>query len=189
MYSQVTRNPGMKKRKVLAWIVLAGILSLCGLLYTFTMLPHDRRLDDYRQAFAQIHHPEDTVSVARYKLLGVLDYQRAMYKATYPQGCDYVAGEIRESAGDRAAVEAFYAGQTIRVDQDEERIAIRFIPFNEQGQIDRNGWADYGPRGIHLLEDIAASLLTRLDPSRSYYFVFISDLELSEPATDIRCLL
>ena len=179
----------MKKLKVVAWIVLAGILSLCGLLYTSTMLPHDRRLKEYKQAFAEIHHPEDTKSVARYKLLGVLDYQRTMYKETYPQGCDYVVGEIREYAGDRADIEAFYAGQTVLVAQDEERIGVRFIPIDEQGQIDRNGWSEYGPRGIHLLEDIAASLWTGLDPSRSYYFVFVSDLEFSESEADIRCLL
>jgi hypothetical protein len=153
------------------------------------MLPHDIKLNNYKKAFGDLHHPEHTQLVDRYKLLGVLDYQRTMYKETYPQGCDYVVGEIREYTGDKSSIEAFYARQTIMVEQDEENISVRFIPINEYGQIDRNGWIDYGPRGIHLLHDINTSLFTALDPSKSYYFVFVADLEFSKSESDLRCLL
>ena len=179
----------MNKLKVAPWIILISILSLCGLLYAVTMLPHDIKLNNYKRAFDEIHHPQHTKSVARYRLLGVLDYQRTMYKETYTQGCDYVVGEIREYTGDKASIETFYAKQTIMVEQDTERISVRFIPINKHGQIDRNGWAEYGPKGMHLLQDIGASPFTVLDPSKLYYFVFVSNLEFSESELDIRCLL
>jgi hypothetical protein len=152
------------------------------------MLPHDIKFNNYKKAFGEIHHPEHTKRVARYKLLGVLDYQRTMYKETYPQGCDYLVGEVREYQGDKAGIEAFYAKQTIRLEEGEERMAVRFLPINEQGQIDRNGWIEYGPNGMRLLQNIGISLFTRLDPSKSYYFVFVSDLQFSESETDLRCL-
>jgi hypothetical protein len=178
----------MKKQKVGLLIIVTGILGLCGLLYVSSMLPHNIKFKNYKRAFDEIHHPEYTKFVAGYKLLGVLDYQRTMYKETYTQGCDYIVGEIREYQGDKASIEAFYAKQTIMVEEGVERIAVRFIPINELGQIDPNDWEEYGPNGIRLLQNIDATLFTRLDPSKSYYFVFFSEQEFSETERDIRCL-
>ena len=158
----------MNKRKVGSLIILTGILSLCGLLYAFTMLPHDIRFNNFKNAFGRIHHPEHSKFIAGYKLFGVLDYQRTMYKETFPQGCDYLVGEIREYTGDTAGIEAFYAKQTITVEEEKEGISVRFIPINEQGQIERNRWIEDGPNGMRLLQDIDASLVTVLDPSKSY---------------------
>ena len=179
----------MNKRKVVLLVVFTGILSLCGLSYVYTMLPHDLKLNNYKNAFGEIHHPERTKFVAKYKLLGVLDYQRTMYKETYAQGCDYIFGEIREYTDTKESIEAFYANQTIMVEQAEEGISVRFIPIGKDGRINRNGWVEYGPNGIRLLQDIGTSLFTVLDPSKAYYFVFVWDLEVSKSESDFRCLL
>src|SRR5512134_2503037 len=125
----------MNKRKVGPLVVVTGILGLCGLLYAFTMLPHNIKFNKLKKAFSEIHHPESTKFVARYKLLGVLDYQRTMYKETYPQGCDYLVGQVREYQGNQASIEAFYAKQTVMVEESEEGVEVRFIPFNKAGQI------------------------------------------------------
>ena len=179
----------MNKRKVGLLFVVTGILGLCGLLYAFTMLPHNIKFSKLKKAFSEIHHPESTKFVAGYKLLGVLDYQRAMYKETYPQGCDYLVGQVREYQGNQASIETFYAKQTIMVEQAEEGISVMLIPIGKDGRIDRNGWVEYGPNGIRLLQDIGTSLFTVLDPSKSYYFVFVWDLEFSKSESDFRCLL
>jgi hypothetical protein len=179
----------VNQRKIGPLLILACILSLCGLLNIFTMFPHDIKFNNYKKAFGKILHPEHSKFIAGYKLLGVLDYQRTMYKETFTQGCDYLVGEIREYTGEKASIEAFYAKQTIMVEENKEGISLRFIPINEHGQIDRNGWIEDGPRGMRLLQTLDASHFTGLDPSKSYYFVFVSDLEFSESESDFRCLL
>jgi hypothetical protein len=179
----------VNKSKVVQLTVLAGILGLCGFLYISTMLSHDLRLHRYKKAFSEIHHPENTKFVAKYDFLGALDTQRVMYKETFPQGCDYIVGEIREYTGPEESIKAFYDKQTIVVEQNEKKISVRFIPINRNGHIDRDGWGEYGPNGIRLLESLDSSLLIGLNPSQSYFFVSVQDLEFSASERDFRCLL
>ena len=184
------------KRKAVRGFVLLSILSLCGFSCVYTaytayivysgniILPHDLKFNNYKKAFGEIHHPEHTNFVAKYELLGVLDYQRVMYKKSYTQGCEYVVGEIREYTGTKESIEAFYAKQTFLAEQKEEEILVWFIPTDEDGRL--YGGIEYGPVGRQLLHDISGSSV--LDPFKSYYFVFVWDLELSKSESDIRCL-
>jgi hypothetical protein len=153
------------------------------------MLPHDLKFYNYKKAFGEIHHPENTKFVNKYSFLGAFDSQRVMYKETYPQGCDYIVGEIREYRGTQESIKAFYAKQKIMLGQKEKGISVNFIGVNQYGRIDRNEWTKYGPSGLRLLQDLDLSLFTSLDPTKSYYFVSVWYLEFSKPERDIRCLL
>jgi len=150
------------------------------------MLPQDLRFHSYKEAFREIHHPENSKLVGRYSFLGALDTQRLMYRETFTQGCDYIVGEIREYTGTQESIEAFYATQAVILDQDERKVSVRFIPMSTDGRLDRHGWGKYGPNGERLLGNLASSPFIRLDPSKSLYFVFIGKLVFQ--TSDIRCL-
>jgi hypothetical protein len=63
------------------------------------MLPQDIKFYNYKKAFREIDHPANSRFIATYDFLGAFDSQRVMYKETFPQGCDYIVGEIREYTG------------------------------------------------------------------------------------------
>lgn len=176
----------MNKSKIMLLTAFAGIMSLCGFLYISIMLPQDLKLHRQKEVFREVHHPENTKFVAKYSFLGALDTQRVMYKETFPQGCDYIVGEIREYTGTPDPIKAFYSLQTVLLEQEEKRISVRFIPFNQDGHIDRYGWTEYGPDGDRLLASLASSPFATFNPSKSYYFVSVWNFE--SPTSDIRCL-
>lgn len=183
------KRPLMNRRKNPLLFVLAGILVLCGLAYAFTLYPHDARLRSYKRAFGEIQHPEDTERVAAYKFLGVLDHTRAMYKETFPQGCDYVYGEVREFTSAEETIESFYEEQTVQINGQEEGVLVWFLPLNANGFIEYNNLVEYGPNGITLLQYLSTSPFMVLDPAKSYYFIFLWEVEFSPTEFDFRCLL
>jgi len=177
----------LNKSKITRLAVCAGILLLCGFVYVSTMLPQDLKLRSYKTAFNELSHSENTRLVAKYSFLGALDTQRVMYKETYRQGCDYIVGEVREYTGSQESIEVFYARQTLTVEGKEKKVSVQFIPFNQDGHVDRYGWGEYGPNGDRLLANLMSSPFITLDSSKSLYFVFISYFKT--PTSDIRCLL
>ncbi|HLO15507.1 MAG TPA: hypothetical protein VK206_11805 [Anaerolineales bacterium] len=176
----------MNKRKILPLIVFGGILGLCTFLYVGTMFPQDLKFYRYKKAFSEIHHPENTRFITNYRFLGAFDTQRVMYKETFPQGCDYIVGEMREYTGTQESIKAFYAMQTIIIGQEEKGLSVKFIPINQEGRIDRYGWTEYGPNGVRLLESLASSPFIPLDLHGSFYFVSVWDFEIL--TSDMRCL-
>jgi hypothetical protein len=168
-------------------MALVGILGLCSFQYVSTMLPQDLKFHRYKQAFREVRHPENTRFVGKYSFLGALDTQRIMYKETFPQGCDYIVGEVRAYTGPQDSIKTFYAMQALIAEQEEQRISVRFIPMDQDGHVDRYGWTEYGPDGDRLLESITSSPFFTLDPAKSFYFVSIWNFET--PTSDIRCLL
>lgn len=179
----------MNKPRISQIIVLAGIVSLCGLIYAVTLFPHDARLRVYKKTFGEIHHPENTKLISTYKFLGVLDHTRAMYKETFPQGCDYVYGEVREFTSAEETIKSFYEEQTVQINGQEEGVLVWFLPLDANGNIEYNDLVEYGPNGITLLQYLSTSTFIALDPVKSYYFVFLWEVEFSSPETDPRCLL
>jgi hypothetical protein len=150
------------------------------------MFPHDLKLYEYKKAFVgQVRHPENTEFVGNYNFLGALDSQRVMYKETFPQGCDYIVGEVRKYIGTEESIKTFYAKQRVKTTQKEKGIRVIFIPMATNGRIDisRRG---YGPNEIRILQMLGLSPFIQLDSQEEYYFVAISELEISN--LDIRCL-
>lgn len=124
--------------------------------------------------------------VGNYNFLGALDTQRVMYKETYPQGCDYIVGEVREYSGVQERIKAFYAMQTLLVDGEDKKINVKFISVDQNGHIDPYGWGMHGPNEDRLLQRLLSSPFITLDPAKSLYFVSVSKFET--PTSDIRCL-
>lgn len=179
----------MQKRRI--WLWLAVVLPVCILIYSITMLPQDRIFSDYRQAFRGIPHPPGTKFIASYNAFGALDKVRVMHRDDFPQGCDYRVGEIREYAGAREEIEAFYASKSVEIRGETRSPGVLFLPFSETGAIDPYKLSPQeldakGPAAFALLENLRNDQhFLDLKPFASYYYVSIGGFSLSD--YDIRC--
>jgi hypothetical protein len=180
-------------KKAIQWGILAVLLCACIVIYMLTMLSQDLTLLEYKKAFGEIKHPQDTKLIQSFSSLGAFDKTRVMYKEDFPQGCDYRVGEIRGYSGSRENIEAFYSVQKINIGDQEKSVGIMFIPINDEGIIDpyalaREDSIEIGPSGFQILEDLRGDQyfhFLKLEPSFSYYLVSLSGFSFTD--SDIRC--
>jgi hypothetical protein len=155
------------------------------------MLPQDRIYSEYKKGFDELQRPVGTKLISTYDAFGALEKTRIMYKEDFPQGCDYWVGQIREYAGSKESVRAFYTAQTVQFGGERKSPGVLFVPINANGVIDPDGMSDaeisgWGPMGFRLLEGLKDDQHSlNMEFPASYYYVGIGGF--SQTDHDIRC--
>lgn len=148
--------------------IVAGIfcaVSHCATLSIGSMVLHNYRLAQTKESFQQIQHPPSSVPVTT---------KAGFYHGELKDSCEYFVGEIRQYAGSRQEVEAFYREQSTgnRLFDDVELIFL--IP----GQ----PLSDLLP---YQIKDISVWDLSTSDLEGALYLIFLMDI--GNAGLDIRC--
>ena len=148
-------------RKIINW----GLVALLGfflVLALYNRFVTTRILENYRETFFKLEHPEDT------RLLDEFQSKFSYYPATYQDEsiknkCVYLVGELRSYTGNWGEIEDFYYGKTVLYDGVGELNVGEFPLLLVQDTA-----TSFGMDEDYLYGPFAVDILAKLE--NDYYF-------------------